>query len=253
MEIKGEPQSLEEKCRSWSEEGKAERKPHRQSVPLPGHHSVRHVGKGWMLILGLWVSFSERTMGLRSGIPQPMVCGRTPGPVREARHHCWGVWGKGWGETTTGTSFSEQAQDIRQQSERKGKGSKLPQSSQTPKVSMVPQCWGSHDEAPPATSVTLGVTSVESPAVEHHQFPTLPWECTQLSSALPRAPDIALTSPQITATAEVPCNQVQPAAPISPLVFTTEKRESKHPNKKKPSKQEQKLNILELYRDAPAY
>ncbi|MDD0425276.1 hypothetical protein PS059_24890, partial [Shigella sonnei] len=35
------PQSLREKFRSWTEEGKAKREQHKPSEPLPRHHSLR--------------------------------------------------------------------------------------------------------------------------------------------------------------------------------------------------------------------
>lgn len=46
-----ELQSLREKNSGWSEEGKAEREPHRLLVPQPRTPHPRHLGRGWVLRL----------------------------------------------------------------------------------------------------------------------------------------------------------------------------------------------------------
>ena len=55
--IEGEPQGLREKHRSWTEEGKVERKPHTPSVPPPGTLQPEMLGRGWVLRLRPWRSF----------------------------------------------------------------------------------------------------------------------------------------------------------------------------------------------------
>ena len=60
------PQSLKEKHSTWTEEGKAE-KCHTdtsQVYYLPGHHSLRHYGRGWALRLRLQISVPRRGVGL---------------------------------------------------------------------------------------------------------------------------------------------------------------------------------------------
>ena len=87
-----EPQSLGEKCSSWTEEGKAEREPHRPSVPLPGHHSLRCTGRGWTLRLklrrsvpgrGLELAVWRQPEGLGSSLPRAGEWGTTAERTQE--------------------------------------------------------------------------------------------------------------------------------------------------------------------------
>lgn len=94
-EPQGEAQQLD-----WGE-GEAEREPHRPRLP-PGHHSPRRLqgagaetrarrrpvpgrGRGGR---------TETARGKRGGRTQPGEHGRRPGPLGDARGHCWGEPGR---------------------------------------------------------------------------------------------------------------------------------------------------------------
>ena len=60
----GDPQSLGEKGSSWTEEGKAEKEPHRPSVPPPG--TTQPETLGWELGTETWAL--EVCSGERTGV-----------------------------------------------------------------------------------------------------------------------------------------------------------------------------------------
>ena len=91
--MEGESQSLRGEHRRQFEEPNTERKPYKDRCHDLLHCSLRHLGRGWVLRLGLWRSVLRRGLGL-TVYKQPEGAReyrRRPGPVREARHNCWGV------------------------------------------------------------------------------------------------------------------------------------------------------------------
>ena len=58
------PQSHQEKCSSWTEEGKKRKSYTDYLYHHLGHHSLRCLGGGWALRLRLWRSVPGRSLGL---------------------------------------------------------------------------------------------------------------------------------------------------------------------------------------------